>query len=113
MATFPQALLNLNTWRVLTAGFLLALGNGGSPFWWIAAVPWFVLNLPGLLLTTIPAWLVLAAGPAAVQSTGGTDGFIITLCVLLPSALSLLMSWFWTPLLQKSRLFGEFHYPGA
>ena len=63
MATFPRALLNLNTWRVLTAGFLLALGNIGSPFWWIAAVPWFVLNLPGLLLTTIPAWLVLAAGP--------------------------------------------------
>ena len=113
MPRLSQTLSNLNTWRFLTAGTLIALATGESTFWWIAAVPWFVLNLPGLLLSTIPAWLVLAAGPTAAETSWITDGFIITLCVALPSSVSMLMSPLWPPLLQKSGLFDQFHSPEA
>ena len=113
MPPISPFLLNLNFWRTVTAGAVIILETNGSPLWWTATVPWVLLNLPGLLLTTIPGFLLLAVAEGSAQADWMSEPFLITLCITLPTAASMVLSRCWHPLLRRTGIFDQFHYPGA
>ena len=113
MPPISHFLLNLNFWRTVTAGAVIILGTNGSPLWWTATVPWVLLNLPGLLLATIPGLLLLALPAGSTQADWMNGSLLITLCIVLPTAASMVLSHCWHPLFRRTGILGQFHYPGS
>ena len=113
MPPISPFLLNLNFWRTVTAGAVIILGTNGSPLWWTATVPWVLLNLPGLLLATIPGFLLLVAPAGSTQADWMSGSLLITLCIVLPTAVSMVLSRCWHPLFRRTGVLGQFYYPGS
>ena len=109
---FPL-LLNLNAWRCSTAIAVIMLGAFDSVVWWLAVIPWLFLNLPGLLLAAIPGLLLLALPAGSAQADWMSESLLVTLCVALPTAVSMVLSHCWQPLLRRTGIFDQFHYPEA
>ncbi|MCH2065025.1 MAG: hypothetical protein MK194_15025 [Roseibacillus sp.] len=113
MPPISPLLLNLNAWRCSTATAVIMLGIFDSPLWWLAAIPWLLLNLPGLLLAAIPALLLLTLPAGSTQADWMSESLLITLCVALPTTVSMVLSRCWQPLLRRTGIFDQFHYPEA
>ena len=113
MHPISPLLLNLNSWRCSTAIAVIMLGALDSQLWWIAVIPWLFLNLPGLLLATIPGLLFLALPSGVTQADWMSESLLVTLCVALPTAVSMVLSHCWQPLLRRTGIFDQFHYPEA
>ena len=111
MPSPSKILLNINSCRVMTAIAVMSLGPSDSPLWWMAAAPWFLINLPGLLLLAIPG-LVLGLGLADTGSLEWIGGaFLPTVGIVVPTVLSILLSHCWRPLLNKTGALSHFYYP--
>tara|TARA_B100000609_G_scaffold175332_1_gene152605 strand:+ start:444 stop:785 length:342 start_codon:yes stop_codon:yes gene_type:complete len=113
MPALPQLFLNLNACRITTATAVLILASGGSPLWWTVAIPWFFLNLPGLLLFTFPASALFFGlhGSPPVDWLGGISPLFLS--IALPTAISMVLSFCWRPIFRRTGVLGQFYYPGS
>jgi len=92
---------------------VMILGSSGSPLWWTVAIPWFFLNLPGLLLFTFPA-SALFLSSTGIPPVGWMHGSLpLILSIALPTAISMVLSYCWRPLFRKTGALSQFYYPGA
>ena len=92
---------------------VIMLGAFDSVLWWLSVILWLFLNLPGLLLATIPGLLFLTLPSGATQADWMSESLLVALCVALPTAVSMVLSHCWQPLLRRTGIFGQFHYPEA
>jgi hypothetical protein len=83
--------------RVTTCAASIALVSSDSPHWWIAVVPWAMLNIVGIALS-LPLVLLVGIGAGAAQADWMSDEFIYTLIFIAPTAFavaaSTLFKWF-------------------
>ncbi|MBB80733.1 MAG: hypothetical protein CMN02_07025 [Roseibacillus sp.] len=113
MPAIAQVFLNLNACRITTATAVMILASSGSPLWWTVAIPWFFLNLPGLLLFTFPALTLLfgLTGSQPVNWLGGISPLFLS--IALPTAISMVLSFCWRPIFRRTGVLGQFYYPGS
>ena len=58
-----------------------------SFLWWLPGVPWIIISIIGIVLT-IPLFIVIGIGAGCAQADWMSDGFIITLCFIIPTSLA-------------------------
>ena len=113
MPSLSHLILNLNACRIMTAMAVMLLGSSNSPLWWTAAIPWFVLNLPGLLLFTFPAFALFLSSTGIPPADWMYGPFPLILAIALPTTISMVLSYCWCPLFRRTGALGQFYYPGA
>lgn len=77
--------------RVVLGITLTVLVSMESSMWWLAAIPWAVVCMFGII-ATIPIVALIGFGAGAAQADWMSDGFIIGLVIVTPTTLSLIAS---------------------
>lgn len=113
MLRVSSLLLNFNACRFIAAMAVTILVSSGSPLWWTAAIPWFLLNLPGLLLFIIPSFALFLRSTRSQPVDWIPESFLLILLVVLPTAISMALSYCWRPLFKRTGALGQFYYPGS
>ena len=89
--------------RVATCVLTLVLVQNELSLWWVAAIPWAVLNIVGILLS-IPILLIIGAGAGAAQADWMSDEFIFTVLFIIPTVLAISASSLFMWLKTKRKL---------
>jgi len=72
----------------VTLGVLTALAvSTDISLWWVPGIPWMIISIIGIVLT-IPLVMIIGMGAGCAQADWMSDGFIITLCFVIPTTLS-------------------------
>ena len=104
MTTRPTTILRSqsfsfrNTLPALQAGTGLLTGLSSAfrwDYWWVFAIPWFILNFPGVLLAIpVVAFALFSAGVSGQEWR--TPGFFLGWFIGAPTVLSLVFGLIWT-----------------
>lgn len=64
-------------------------------FWWVPCLPWALLNILGIVATIpqlIPLLFVIGLSAGTAQADWMSDGFVYSVCFVLPTAISIAFS---------------------